>query len=42
MLYPSTVASFLKPNQLAGSTGPLYRVEFFICSGDRLVMLAKG
>ena len=42
LLYPSTVASFLMPNQLAGSTGSLYREEFIISSGNRLVSFVKG
>lgn len=42
MLYPSAVASFLMPNHLAGSTGSLYKEEFFISSGNRLVSFARG
>lgn len=42
LLYPRTVASFLIPNHLAGSTGSLYRAEFNISSGERLVSFIKG
>lgn len=42
LLYPSAVASFLMPNHLAGSTGSLYKEEFFISSGNRLVSFARG
>lgn len=42
LLYPSTVASFLMPNHLAGSTGSLYREEFNISSGNRFVSFVRG
>lgn len=41
-LYPSTVASFLMPNHLAGSTGSLYRADCLISAGNRLVSFARG
>lgn len=41
-LYPRTVASFLIPNHLAGSTGSLYREECRISSGERFVSFANG
>lgn len=41
-LYPRTVASFLIPNHLAGSTGSLYRDECNISSGKRFVSFVKG
>lgn len=41
-LYPRTVASFLIPNHLAGSTGSLYREECSISSGERFVSFVNG